>query len=139
MSILRHAIAAPSRIAASTGIAQDNIIFALVLFAFVVWITTKGELGKYLSFFTPVAGKQGPVSPDVTASSTTGTTPAVAAANATFGNPNVPNPGLLGGANPVGALTANPSTLFGALPTLQAIPGAIQNNLVAPVQKFLGF
>lgn len=70
--MLKHIAAAPSRVAAATGIAQDNIIFAMVLFAFIVWITTKGELGKYLSFFTPVSGKQGPVGDPVTASSTTG-------------------------------------------------------------------
>jgi hypothetical protein len=36
------------QISAATGIAQDNVIFAMILFAFVVWITTKGELGTYL-------------------------------------------------------------------------------------------
>lgn len=82
MSVLRHIAAAPSRAAAATGISQDNIIFAMILFAFVVWITTKGELQKYLSFFTPVAGKQGPAVDPVSASSTTGQT-------STAANPNV--------------------------------------------------
>lgn len=72
MSILRAAIGAPSKVANATGIAQDNIIFAMVLFAFVVWITTKGELPTYLGFFTPISGKQGPAVDTVTASSTTG-------------------------------------------------------------------
>ena len=39
----------------ATGIAQDNIIFAMVLFAFVVWVTSKGELSIYLGFFKPGA------------------------------------------------------------------------------------
>lgn len=71
MSVLRHIAAAPSKVAAATGIAQDNVIFAMVLFAFVVWVTTKGELGLYLSFFTPGSGAGPPVD-TVTASSTTG-------------------------------------------------------------------
>jgi hypothetical protein len=129
---------AVTSVASSTGISQDNIIFGMLLLLFVVFITLKGELRTYMAFFTP-SGFLGPSAVPVNVGSTTNaTTPAVAAANATFGNPNIPNPGLLGGANPVGALTANPSTLFGALPTLQAIPGALNNNLVQPVLKFFG-
>jgi hypothetical protein len=125
----------------AVGIGQDDIIFAMVLFAFVVWITTRGELQKYLSFFTPGA-TQGPTTNPITATpasgSSTATSPATSAANAVFGNPNIPNPGLFGGSNPVGALTANPSTAFGIIPQLQAIPGALNNNLVAPITKFFG-
>jgi hypothetical protein len=33
------------------AIAQDNIIFGLVLLAFVLWIVQKGELQTYLAFF----------------------------------------------------------------------------------------
>lgn len=76
MSVLRHIAAAPSKVAAATGIAQDNVIFAMVLFAFVVWVTTKGELGLYLSFFTPGSGAGPPVD-TVTASSTTGSATAI--------------------------------------------------------------
>lgn len=71
MSLLRHVAAAPSRVASATGLSQDNIIFAMVLFAFLVWITTKGELPTYLSYFKPVTGKQGPAATNVQASSTT--------------------------------------------------------------------
>ena len=39
--------------ATDVGIAQDNIIFAMLLFGFVVWITTKGELATYLALFKP--------------------------------------------------------------------------------------
>lgn len=99
-------------VAQSTGIAQDNIIFAMVVFAFVVWITTKGELKTYLQFFTPgsnPASNALGIDETVTASST-GVAPAASAAN--------PNPGLLGSNNPLGAATANPSTAFGFLPAL---------------------
>lgn len=60
---------------AVTGIAQDNIIFAMILFAFVVWITTKGELPTYAAFFKPGSGVLGPTPVPVSASSTTGATP----------------------------------------------------------------
>ena len=71
MPIAQAALAAPRRIAGVTGIAQDNIIFAAVLFAFVVWITSKGELPTYIAFFKPGAS-QGPTPVTVVASSTTG-------------------------------------------------------------------
>lgn len=63
------------------GISQDNIIFAAVLFSFVVWITSKGELPRYISFFNPRGTKQGPPVSQFTASPSTGQTPAQAAAN----------------------------------------------------------
>lgn len=70
-AILKGTLKAPARIAAGTGIAQDNIIFAMLLFAFVVWITTKKELPIYLSFFK--SGKtQGLPADHITASPTTG-------------------------------------------------------------------
>lgn len=138
MSVGDSVRGAVSRVPSAAGIGQDDIIFAMLTFAFVVWITTKGELPIYLAFFKPGTGAQGPTPIGVTASSTTGSSAAAAATNAVFGSPNIPNPGLLGGANPVGALTANPSTFFGALPTLQAIPGALQNNLLNPILKFFG-
>jgi hypothetical protein len=58
--------------ATDVGIAQDNIIFAMLLFGFVVWITTKGELATYLAFFKP--GSAGIPTNPVTASSTSGAT-----------------------------------------------------------------
>jgi hypothetical protein len=64
-------VSVPKQIAAATGIAQDNVIFAMILFAFIVWITTKGELQTYIAFFKPGAAT-GPATDPVTASSTTG-------------------------------------------------------------------
>jgi hypothetical protein len=122
-------LSVPKRALQSTGISQDNIIFGMVLLAFVIFITIKGELRTYMAFFTPGANQGPSAVPVSTTAQTSTTTPAVAAANSIFGSPNIPNPGLFGSANPVGALTGNPSTLFGALPTLQAIPGALMNNL----------
>jgi len=69
--------------ATDVGIAQDNIIFAMLLFGFVVWITTKGELATYLAFFKP--GSAGIPTNPVTASSTSGAT----GTTATPGNPVV--------------------------------------------------
>jgi hypothetical protein len=85
----------------AVGIGQDDIIFAMVLFAFVVWITTKGELPKYLSFFIPGA-TQGPPTSPVTATPATGaaTNPAGAFGGATSA----------GGATGVVGQILNPST-----------------------------
>lgn len=64
--------------ATNNFIAQDDIIFAMVLFAFIIWITTKGELQTYLGFFKPgtnaANGQTGALGIDqyVTASSTSG-------------------------------------------------------------------
>jgi hypothetical protein len=124
MPIAQAVAAAPRRIAATTGIAQDNIIFAGIMFAFVVWITTKGELPTYLKFFTPGANPGPPVA-KVSATSSSGGGGGGVAPAATTANPN---PGLLGSSNPVGGFTFNPTTLFGALPTLQAIPGNLLKN-----------
>jgi len=55
------------------GISQDNIIFAALLFAFIVWITSKGELPTYIAFFKPGAS-QGPTPVPVTATPSTGAT-----------------------------------------------------------------
>lgn len=55
-------------IATSTDVSQDNIIFGLILLAFVIYITVKGELPTYLGFFTPQAGL-GPKPQTVTATS----------------------------------------------------------------------
>jgi hypothetical protein len=62
---------APVAAGGAIGIGQDDIIFAMVAFAFVVWITTKGELPTYLAFFKPGA-TEGPTPVPVAASSTTG-------------------------------------------------------------------
>jgi hypothetical protein len=123
LSLLRHAIAAPSRVAASTGLSQDNIIFAMVLFSFVVWITTKGELGKYLSFFTPVAGKQGPVTDPVTPSPTTGGNTSSPAVNNAVGSINNAI-----NSNPVGAAITG---LTGTNPlTVTTTPGGIASTIM---------
>lgn len=37
----------------SGGIPQDNIIFAFIFLAFVIFITVKGELRTYMGFFVP--------------------------------------------------------------------------------------
>lgn len=106
MSLLRHVAAAPSRVASATGLSQDNIIFAMVLFAFVVWIVSKGELPLYLSYFKPVTGKQGPAATNVQASSTSA--PPTAS--------SVPSGG--DGANPV----------TGVLPGIAGFAGASTNT-----------
>jgi hypothetical protein len=54
------------------GISQDNIIFAAVLFSFLVWITSKGELPRYISFFNPSKTTQGPPVSSFSATPTTG-------------------------------------------------------------------
>lgn len=72
-AILKGAFRAPGQVAGGTGIAQDNIIFAMLLFAFIVWITTKGELPLYLSFFKK-GSAQGPPVTAISGSSTTGQT-----------------------------------------------------------------
>lgn len=125
MSLLRHVAAAPSRVANATGLSQDNIIFAMVLFAFVVWITTKGELPTYLSYFKPVAGTQGPAATHVQASSTTG-------ASAT------PNAGVF----PSAALPA-PTTILGKIldPSTDPVVGPVSKALQGfpgMVGSFLG-
>jgi hypothetical protein len=104
-AIARGVIRAPSAISGATGISQDNIIFAMVLFAFVVYITTKNELPTYLAFFKPGA-TQGPLTAadNVTASSTTGTPTSVPAAiTQTLGNVPTQVQNLIGG-NVGGAL-----------------------------------
>lgn len=63
------------------GISQDNVIFAAILFSFIVWITSKGELPRYISFFNPQGTKQGPPVASFTASPSTGLSPAQAASN----------------------------------------------------------
>lgn len=63
------------------GISQDNIIFAAILISFLIWITSNGELPTYIAFFNPKGTKQGPPVSSFTASSTTGLSPAQAAAN----------------------------------------------------------
>lgn len=63
---------AVSRVPAVAGIGQDDVIFAMIAFAFVVWITTKGELPIYLAFFKPGTGTPGPTPVTVAASSTSG-------------------------------------------------------------------
>jgi hypothetical protein len=61
----------------SVGISQDNIIFGMVLLAFVIFITIKGELSTYMSFFTPGANL-GPAAVPVSTSATASTTTPVA-------------------------------------------------------------
>jgi hypothetical protein len=122
-SLGQRIVAAPRQLSTATGISQDNIIFAMVLLSFFIWITSKGELPTYLAFFKP--GNVGPPTDPITATPSTG----AAATNAATGTPNVSNPGTSGAQNPVGALTNNPATLFGLLPTIRAIPGKIGNSI----------
>jgi hypothetical protein len=71
----KGAFKASRQVINNPGIAQDNVIFAMLLFAFVVWITTKGELGTYLALFKPgsnVATNALGIDTPVTASSTNG-------------------------------------------------------------------
>jgi hypothetical protein len=81
----------------STGISQDNIIFGMVLLAFVIFITLKGELRIYMGFFTPGAS-QGPsavpVSTAAQATTVGSGTPGLSA-NPLAGVPGIPS--ILGG------------------------------------------
>ena len=63
---------AVSRVPAVAGIGQDDVIFAMIAFAFVVWITTKGELPIYSHSSSRGAGTPGPTPVTVAASSTSG-------------------------------------------------------------------
>lgn len=71
--MLRQAVSATKAVGTATGVSQDNIIFGLVLLAFVVYITVKGELPIYLGFFTPQS-QLGPATDTVAATSASGTT-----------------------------------------------------------------
>jgi hypothetical protein len=59
----------------TTGISQDNIIFGMLLLAFVIFITIKGELPTYMGFFTP-SKSQGPAAVPVTVGSVAPGSPA---------------------------------------------------------------
>jgi hypothetical protein len=90
------------------GISQDVIIFGFLALAFIMYITLMGELQTYLGFFIPppAAPASSPASPSAAPGDTSG---------------GVTNPGIFGGDNPVGALTANPATGFGFFPMLEGI------------------
>jgi hypothetical protein len=117
LDVAKGAFKASRQVINNPGIAQDNVIFAMILFAFIVWITTKGELPKYISFFKPGAAT-GPATDPVTASSTTGaTTPSSVVNNTVTGINNAVNGTAIGS-----AITA----LTGTAPlTLSATPGGI--------------
>lgn len=64
--------------ASSLGISQDNIIFGMVILAFIIYISMKGELKTYLGFFTPAAASSSTTSsaaPTPLAKALTPTTP----------------------------------------------------------------
>ena len=63
---------AAASISRATGISQDNIIFGIILLAFVVYITVEGELPAYLGFFIPQRNLGPPV--DTVSASTTAST-----------------------------------------------------------------
>jgi hypothetical protein len=69
----------------STGIGQDNIIFGMVLLAFVIFITLKGELRIYMGFFTP-SGSLGPAAVPVSTAAQTTTTPIATAQTGAINN-----------------------------------------------------
>jgi hypothetical protein len=70
-SIGQTVIAAPRQLSSVSGISQDNIIFAMILLSFIIWITSKGELPTYIAFFKP--GNIGLPLDLITATSSTGT------------------------------------------------------------------
>lgn len=115
MSVGDSVRGAVSRVPSAAGIGQDDIIFAMLAFAFVVWITTKGELPIYLAFFKPGTGAQGPAPVAVTASSTTGTSTPVTGAFP--GTTNAAGSGIVGQLlNPSTDPIAGPvSTIFKGL------------------------
>jgi hypothetical protein len=103
------------------GIAQDNIIFGVVLLAFVLWIIQKGELQTYLSFFKGQGGGFQPV--PVTGSSAASTTGTSTPVTGLFpGTTNAPGSGIVGQIlNPSTDPVAGPvSTIIKAIPN---IPG----------------
>jgi hypothetical protein len=65
----------PKQALQSAGISQDNIIFGMVLLAFVIFITIKGELSQYMAFFTPGANLGPAAVPVSTTAQTSATTP----------------------------------------------------------------
>jgi hypothetical protein len=75
------------------AIAQDNIIFGLVLLAFVIWIVQKGELPTYLSFFKGQGGGFQPVPVTGTPATTGTSTPATGLFP---GTTNAPGSGIVG-------------------------------------------
>jgi hypothetical protein len=126
MHALGHVANAASRLSSASrqvvsgGIAQDNIIFAMLLFAFVVWITTKGELKTYLAFFAPGTGAGPPVQA-ATASSTTSANVVPSTTNPVTGSQI--QPGV--SSNPFAGLTGG-SGIFGT-------------NLGSGIMKMFGF
>ncbi len=102
--MIRQGIAATRAIASTTGVSQDNIIFGLVLLAFVVYITVKGELPTYLGFFTP-QHNLGPPTDNVAGATGSGsgstvvppTTNPITGAQIQPGLTNNPTQGLTGG------------------------------------------
>lgn len=117
---VRQFVGAARQASAVTGIAQDNIIFAMLLFAFVVWITTKGELSTYAAFFKPASGALGPTPIPVSASSTTSSTVVPATTNPITGTQI--QPGLT--SNPLSGLTGG--------------TGLLGTNILTGIQKMLG-
>jgi len=114
---LRTPLPAP----ASVGISQDNIMFGLILLAFMIFITMKGKLSIYMGFFAP-GGSSAPA-PANTSSPTAAQTAAqgqqVGLPNAAINPPNQAGPqnaianalqgatgGMLGG----GGVHLGPST-----------------------------
>lgn len=119
-AIARAAVSAPGRVASATGIAQDNIIFAMLLFAFVIWIVTKGELATYIAFFKP--NFQGPPTTNIVATPSTGASTPSAAVNNAVGSVNT----AINATGVGSAITA----ITGTNPlTLQATPGGVANKI----------
>lgn len=131
--IASAALAAPQRIAASTGVAQDNIIFAVVLFAFVIWITSKGELPTYIAFFKPGA-TQGPVTSPITATPSGGGTVPGTPVGTVLGVPGVTtlSPGATGIVTNVPGQNPNSEILNPG-------PALTPSGVVSSIKKFFGF
>lgn len=126
----RNAFQASRSAINNPGIAQDNVIFAVLLFGFVVWITTKGELPTYLAFFKP--GNAGIPAVTVNPSSTTaasGSAPAVV-------NSGIPGvPGI--SSNPLQGLPI-PTWLGGSgTDTIGGLPAKV-GGLVGIVKGWFG-
>jgi hypothetical protein len=111
----------------ATGIAQDNIIFAMVLFAFVVWVTSKGELSIYLGFFKPGANPtSNPLGIDTTVAPTSSGGGAIPGATQSPGGGGTIVPSGIPGVP--GLNTANP---LAGIPGIGGLVGSFTGNATA--------
>ena len=103
-------------VASTTGISQDNIIFAMLILAFVIYITVKDELPTYLAFFKPTDHLRPAVD---TVSVGSDSNPVSSAASGT----------LASGVGQAGSIISG-ATTGGITGAAKAVGGAIYNGIV---------